>query len=92
MRASGVDMWSWVAPDPATLGSFSISSFRAIWASFALPPAAAIRFAAMPSSSSKRAFAKWAVVRDWWLSLMAIVCAACIMPLARSVNFSIFIL
>ena len=52
------------------------------------PPAAAIRRAARPSSSSMRTFSRCSGVNCWWLERSASPWADCMNPRARSVNFS----
>ena len=58
---------------------------------FGSPPAVRISPAAAPSSSSSSALSRCSGVIRWWKSRIAMVCAACRNPRARSVNFSISI-
>ena len=80
------------APPPETFGWRPTSRSTACLALAASPPAARISPAAAPCSSSSSAFSRCSGVTRWWYSRMAMVCAACRKPLARSVNFSMSIL
>ncbi len=64
------------AASPDTLGSLPKDSVRVSVTRAGSPPAAAIRLLASPWSSSSSAFNKCSGVSRWWLSRVAIVCAA----------------
>ena len=72
--SSGVTC-GWPAPLPCTLGCRAISASTAVWRGFGSPPAARIRPAAAPSSSSSSALSRCSGVRRWWYSRMAMVWA-----------------
>ena len=88
MRTRAGVICGWPAPAPCTFGILPSSRASAVRAALSSPPAARIRPAAAPSSSSSSAFSRCSGVNCWWKSRMAMVCAAWRKPFARSVNFS----
>ena len=87
-RTSSGVICGWPAPAPCTFGCRASSASTPAARLSGSPPAARIRPEAAPSSSSSSAFSRCSGVIRWWKSRMAMVCAACRNPRARSVNFS----